>query len=85
MLFHDASGDGKPKSRAVFLGGEKRVEKSLFDLRRNPAAIVRNLQHYNVGLAINQPFAVMAGAQRNRPAHIRAIGGVLNQIDQHLL
>ena len=38
VLFDDARGDGQAQAGAGILGGEKRIEQPLLDLRRNALA-----------------------------------------------
>ena len=85
MVLNDTRRDGQPQSRAGVLGGKERVEQALFDFGRNAFAGVRDFKDDDVRLAVGKRFPVPPGAQRDCAVVGDAVGGVLHEIDQHLL
>src|SRR5258707_11209287 len=83
VFLDNARGDGKAQSSAGVLGGEKRVEQSLFDLGSDAFAGVGDLKDHDLGRTIGQPFGVGERAQGYRATMAYAVGGVLDEIDQN--
>ena len=86
VFFDNARRDGQAQAGAVFFGGEERVEHPLLDLRRNAFAGVGHLQDRPRRAGRSARRLSIAGATRRVmvPSLADAVGGVLNQVDQHL-
>src|SRR4029077_3689788 len=84
VFLNDAGGDGQSEAGAAFLRGEERIEQSLLHLGRNAAAVVGDFEDDDVGFLVGDHFASGARAQSDDAVARGGIGGVLNQVDQHL-
>src|ERR1041385_7267088 len=85
VLFDDSRGDRKAKARAGFLGRKEWIEEPLLDLGRDSFAGIRDLENdHSIGMVAQAP-GVLASAQGNHAVGPNAVGGILDEIDQHLL
>src|SRR6266581_5170820 len=81
----DARSDGEAEAGAGFFGSEKGVEKALLDFGRNAFAGVADFENDNAAVVIGEALGVLTRAQGNGAITANAFGGVLHQIDEHLL
>src|SRR5258706_16121442 len=69
----------------MFLGAEKRVKQFFLHVRGNAWSGVFYFNHDGVGAMILQTNLAAARAQRDRAIMTDRFGGILHQIDEHLL
>ena len=77
--------DRQTQTGAFLLGAEKRIEQSILRFRRNARAIVLDLDDHGVGGLAFKGQSGLAGAQRDRPLPLDALGCVLHQVDENFL
>jgi hypothetical protein len=65
--------------------GKERVKESFFRVRLNASAGVSDFENDDVGFAVGNALAIGARAQGDSACAGDAVGGVLNEVDNHLL
>lgn len=85
MFFNNSRGNGKPQASPCFLRAEEWIEEALLDFGGDTRAGVADIQNDYVASTIAKTARVEAGAQSYSAVSADALGGVLDEIDEHLL
>ena len=84
MSLDDPGTDAESESSAVGLGGEEGVEEAALDLRRDARAEIADGEaHHRGGLPIDADVAQFGG-ERDGGSGGAGIGGIADEVDQHL-
>ena len=84
MSLDDPGTDAESESGAVGLGGEEGVEEAALDLRRDARAEIADGEaHHRGGLPIDADVAQFGG-ERDGGSGGAGIGGIADEVDQHL-
>ena len=78
-------GDGQSKAGAIVLRAEEGIKQSFLHFGRDALASVLDFQRHGPRQSSAQLGVAINGAQRDRALVTDAVGGVLNEIDEHLL
>src|SRR5437899_5030588 len=84
MLLNDSGGDRKAESSAGFLSGKEWIEQPFLDIGRDAFASIGHLKDDNTIRVIVQAARVFTSSQRDNAVCADTVGGVLDQINQHL-